>query len=402
MNKTKRELTFKHNLQQGRHGWLRLSPAYSVKVVDTILNQIGDTDHALDPFAGTGTTGLVCAERGLHCTLFDINPFLVWLAETKIASYTQHDLLEVLDGAKRVIASVSNRPNSDLAWTPPLSNIERWWSSDRLVVLSHIFEALSKHFPSRSAAKDLLLIAFCRLVIEWSNAAFDHQSMSFKQATNQLFVIDERELILAHFSTLVRQITASAATMLRGKANVIRADARAIPHSTDSYTCVITSPPYPNRMSYIRELRPYMYWLGYLNEPREAGELDWQAIGGTWGVATSRLNTWQPNGVSIDDHDLTQAVEQIASQNQLLANYVHKYFIDMLTHFESLYSAVAPAASVFYIVGNSKFYHTVLHVEKIYAHLLSRAGFENITIETLRKRNSKKELFEYLVSAQKR
>ncbi|WP_322490103.1 hypothetical protein [Chloroflexus sp.] len=37
---------------------------------------------------------------------------------------------------------------------------------------------------------------------------------------------------------------------------------------------VITSPPYPNRMSYIRELRPYMYWLGYLNNGRDAGELD--------------------------------------------------------------------------------------------------------------------------------
>ena len=42
-------------------------------------------------------------------------------------------------------------------------------------------------------------------------------------------------------------------------------------------------------MSYIRELRPYMYWLGILENARDTGELDWSAIGGTWGVATSRL-----------------------------------------------------------------------------------------------------------------
>ena len=38
-----------------------------------------------------------------------------------------------------------------------------------------------------------------------------------------------------------------------------------------------------------------MYWLGFLAEPKEAGELDWQAIGGTWGVATSRLAKWSPS-----------------------------------------------------------------------------------------------------------
>lgn len=32
------ELTFKHNANHGRHGWLRLTPAYSVKLVNDILS----------------------------------------------------------------------------------------------------------------------------------------------------------------------------------------------------------------------------------------------------------------------------------------------------------------------------------------------------------------------------
>ena len=36
------------------------------------------------------------------------------------------------------------------------------------------------------------------------------------------------------------------------------------------------------------------YWLGFLDNGREVGELDWSAIGGTWGVATSRLIGWEP------------------------------------------------------------------------------------------------------------
>ena len=55
------DLTFRHNVHRGRHGWLRLTPAYSVKLVGDILAASRKPRFVLDPFAGTGTTGLVCA-----------------------------------------------------------------------------------------------------------------------------------------------------------------------------------------------------------------------------------------------------------------------------------------------------------------------------------------------------
>jgi hypothetical protein len=61
---------------------------------------------------------------------------------------------------------------------------------------------------------------------------------------------------------------------------------------------------------------------------------------------------------------------------------------------------LAHHARCHYIVGNSKFYGTVLPVEEIYASLFEDAGFQAIDVQTIRKRTSKKELFEYLVSAQ--
>lgn len=75
------DLTFKYNLKQGRHGWLRLTPAYSIKIVENLLERAGKPQLVLDPFSGTGTTGLVCAERGIACNLVEINPFLAWLVE---------------------------------------------------------------------------------------------------------------------------------------------------------------------------------------------------------------------------------------------------------------------------------------------------------------------------------
>jgi len=67
-----------------------------------------------------------------------------------------------------------------------------------------------------------------------------------------------------------------------GSSKVVLGDARDLAQEADGlFDLVITSPPYANRMSYIRELRPYMYRLGYLDDGRDAGELDWSTIGGT-------------------------------------------------------------------------------------------------------------------------
>ena len=54
-----------------------------------------------------------------------------------------------------------------------------------------------------------------------------------------------------------------------------------------------------------------------------------------------------------------------------------------------------------YIVGNSKFYDMLLPVEAIFARLFQAAGFVDTEMYVIRKRSSKKELFEFVVSAKK-
>ncbi len=397
------DLTFKYNLKHGRHSWLRLTPAYSIKIVQQILAHNPTITHVLDPFSGTGTTGLVCAENNVHCDLTDINPFLVWFATAKTANYTTKDLLEARESIDAIHKHALDMHKTDQLWLPPIHNITRWWSEKRLLALAKIQHGLNAFFPYPSPARDLLLIAFCNLVIQWSNAAFNHQSMSFKDTSaKQLTLFDEEQEIIRQFSSIAEKIIASARTPLEGTTRVFVEDARQLRISDHrKYDCVITSPPYPNRMSYIRELRPYMYWLGYLTDGREAGELDWQAIGGTWGIATSRLQSWQPNGTPISYPGFEKMIAEIASQSITLANYVHRYFLDIAQHLQNLYSILLPGAQIFYIVGNSRFYDTVVPVEKIYAALFDNFGFIDSHIEVIRKRNSKKELFEYIVSATK-
>jgi len=397
-------LTHKANLNQTRYGWLRLTPAYSVNLVKDILGSTLSRDSlVLDPFCGTGTTALVCAEKGVLADTVDINPFLLWLTKTKAQSYNNRDLNDFKSASEK-LAEIITTWITDEIWTPPIHQIEKWWDQDILHILGQVMHAI-RNMEGLYSSKtlDLLKVAFCRVMIVHSSASFNHQSMSFKKQYNYS-ILGARDDLYITWKATIDNIYSAAKTKILQSPRVFLCDARQLstllPHNY--YTCVITSPPYPNRMSYIRELRPYMYWLGYLNDGREAGELDWKAIGGTWGIATSKVGKWTPPvNRPIPYPEFSEILEKIAQRSDLLSRYVHKYFFDMIDHLNELFIVTRSGATINYIVGNSKFYDVLLPVEEIFAALFEASGFVEIKIKPLRKRTSKKELYEYIVSATK-
>lgn len=392
--------TFRGNIEASRHGWLRLTPAYSVHLVRELLDAPPVSEpRVLDPFCGTGTTLVASAERGLDCATVDLNPFLVWLARAKAAPYSG----ATLDAGRRLIqrmAHAARNPSARAGFVPPIHRVEKWWAEAPLAALSRAHGVLTRsRRPPR--VLDLGRLALCQALIAVANVSFGHQSMSFKQggAAPSADAVSKRLLESAE-----RLVATASLEKLGGHQTVRRGDARDVSRlfSKRRFDLVITSPPYPNRMSYIRELRPYMYWLGYLTDRSEAGRLDWQAIGGTWGIATSNLASWMPDPtLPVPHRGFSTIVRRIERHQPLLGRYVHKYFQDMVSHTRALLPVLAPGATVHYVVGNSKFYDVLVPVEQIFASLFRSVGLRKVRIDELRKRTSKPELFEYKVSARR-
>jgi hypothetical protein len=397
------DYTFKYNRNLQRHGWLRLTPAYSVKLVHELVEEIltkpREELFLLDPFSGTATTGVVAAQMGISSHLFDINPFLIWLGNIKCANYSVEEISYLRQVGSRVIAGYKQYLGED-NWAPEIHNIERWWSKHTLQILTAIRHAIVEELGEvgESVAGSLIWLGFCRLAIDTSAAAFNHVSMSFHQTTAS----HAWQTIDILFTDILNTILTSASYPLPGSATVFQKDSRTLKDGLFKYTDVITSPPYPNRISYIRELRPYMYWTGFLKKAQEAGELDWQAIGGTWGIATSRLKEWQPEVSELPEGviDVCHQIENSEEKNALLmSRYVHKYFHDMHLHLDSLRHVLEPGARLQYIVGNSSFYGINVETQQLLADLMTYQGYRNVTYQAFRKRNSKKELLEYCVAA---
>jgi hypothetical protein len=402
--KQRADLTFKFNQDLGRHGWLRLTPAYSVKIVESIMSKIDKHVRVIDPFCGTATTPLCGAYHGHDVTALDINPFLVWLGDVKTNIYQESTFSDVLNTAKSLLDFSVSEDGNDV---PPIYNINRWWNPEVLRFLSQLKKSIERFYPRRTPEKDLLLIAFCRTLIKLSNAAFNHQSMSFKsKRSNQLSLLEHETNFQNTFLAELAFILNTAKDNPPRRCTIILGDSKQVASKVDGkFDLLVTSPPYPNRISYIRELRPYMYWLGYLNEAKQAGELDSITIGGTWGVATSRLSNWErsPDGFYPEyfENLLAKIANRENRSGQILANYIAKYFEDIWTHLKSVVEILNSNARVHYIIGNSVFYDVLVPVERIYRDMFTELGFKEVQISTIRKRNSKKALFEFDVNGVK-
>lgn len=407
------DLTFKLNRHFGRHGWLRLTPAYSVKLVSKILAASDRGIRVLDPFSGTATTPLCAAYAGDNGIGVEINPFLTWLGKAKLATYRPSCLRAAREILLKLISQAS-QAESKSAVPPPIHNVQRWWNPEPLDFLCKFKAALEEAALEEGPVRDLLLVVFCRLVINFSNAAFNHQSMSFKDTVatgssenRQQGLLFNTEPDLGCSARVEGQyVLDSASDNPSGTGRVVAGDSRSVSTAVqDECDLLITSPPYPNRMSYIRELRPYMYWLGYLETGRDAGEMDWAAIGGTWGIATSRLADWQRSSDGFYppyfDTILTRISHADNKSGVLLSNYVAKYFEDMWLHIRDVVKVISTGGTVHYVIGNSTFYDVVVPVERLFADMLTEAGFGEARITRIRKRNSKKELYEFDVSATK-
>jgi len=393
------DYTFKYNRTSGRHGWLRLTPAYSVKLVEEILRDSVTKGIILDPFSGSGTTGLCAKEQGQEAYLFEINPFLVWLAKAKCRSYSEIAAAEILAAAKSAL-SIDVSEHDFEQYTPNMYQIERWWTKSAITALSKIRAGISLTFgaPGQSDVGDLLWVAFCRLVIDTSSAAFNHVSMSFKEMPTQQSILEIDDIYLSAVGFVASTLLLPSETPV----HVLEQDSLQIRPIDFKASHVITSPPYPNRISYIRELRPYMYWTGFLQDSQAASELDWSAVGGTWGVATSRLASWEPS-LQIPVSCLSKTVDTIersdGRSSHLMAQYVHKYFHDMFLHLSSLKSVLEDNAKIDYILGNSYFFGVHVPTDMIITDMLHTIGYKNEKSTVIRKRNSKKGLFEFRIEA---
>jgi hypothetical protein len=118
-----------------------LTPAYSVKLVKEIIENIPQEAFVLDPFSGTATTGLVASEHGLSAHCLDINPFLIWIGNAKCRNYSKSELDRLVEGIQNSLRDFKAITKND-NWLPAIHNINRWWCRHTLKILAALRQSI--------------------------------------------------------------------------------------------------------------------------------------------------------------------------------------------------------------------------------------------------------------------
>jgi hypothetical protein len=405
----RRETTFKGKLDEPIQRWFSITPSYAPALVADCAEHLGDApdERYLDPFSGSGTTAVWCRLNTRACTAVEWNPALHFISSVKAGWDADPDALEAA-GATFAAAWAAATPDAPAAaaylrahpeHVPRISNPQRWWSTSSLADLAAARATLAAH-PPTPAVRPGVELALLRILLEVSRARYNHASVTFAAHDDHpappACAVFERRL-----AEMVADLHAVSGRPQR-LARVLRGNSLALDTVLPDpgvYTRVICSPPYPNRYSYARETRPHLFFLDLIADAAAVGALEYEAMGGTWGRATSALSRpHAPETPEVADL-MAPLLDRLRAAHPLMTNYAVRYFNDFWRHVRSLDRAMAPRARMAYVVGNSKLGGVDVPVAEWILRLFEAAGWRRIGvgIHHMRRRNSRSGLVESVI-----
>jgi hypothetical protein len=258
---------------------------------------------------------------------------------------------------------------------------------------------LSAH-PPPPALRPGIELALLGILVEVSRARYSHASITFSRdevsaPRDALAAFERRAGEIATDLRLIAARPQRLGTVLH--ANSLRLD-DAVPEA-GSYTRVICSPPYPNRYSYARETRPHLFFLDLVPNAAAVGEIEWQAMGGTWGRATSALQRPHVPDTPEVAGLMAPLLPALRAAHPLMANYGVRYFNDLWLHVRALDGVMARHARLAYVIGNCKLGGVEIPVAEWLLRLFELAGWRAMGqgIHHMRRRNSRSGLVESVV-----
>ncbi|MBU0953175.1 MAG: site-specific DNA-methyltransferase [Nanoarchaeota archaeon] len=329
--------TFTPNRKLPVYNWLYYKEGYARDLVWTLLDRFKLNGPLLDPFCGSGTTLLACAQRGIPSVGYDVQSVALLASLVKTTPYDRDTLKAIAD------ALLSERFVPEPG--PVLPIMKRAFSKHNLADV--LFWKKQVDQVKNPACRNFFLLALITAAMKGSWLFKDGGVLKVKKRP-----VAPVKLL---FKRTVRKWIKELGTQdLRAPARVVAQDAR---HIEGRYENVITSPPYLNNIDYTKVYQVENWFLGATGTP---------------------IRSWIGNE---------------GKQLPLLKKFdlpyaAHAYFSDMNTVLKEMHKALVPGGRAALVVGNAYFAPLEQHVEVdfILSFLAEKIGFSIEEIGVLQER----------------
>ncbi len=397
------DVTFKKGRSESIHSWFRLTPSFSPELVRFYIKyfSIDEKNEVLDPFNGKGTTIIECKKKNINSFAVELNPLLYKITKNSIVwNFDLHELSNqknfILKEYLDLKESFKNQTVEEFCdkkkiSIPKIYDVFRWWKKDVLKDLL-ILKLILKGEKLKEFEK-IYFIILSTISLDCANIHRNHPTISFDD--NHARRIDVWGEFESNFDKILSDLTQVNKIKSIGESIVVNGDSTKLSNYTSKrkFDFLITSPPYPNRYSYIHTTRPQLFFMDIIDDRKEATELDLKAIGGTWGRATSNLQKdfLEPKK---EIKEFLTYVEELRPKSLLMCNYATKYFNMMYDHILELKKVCKKGFKGVYVVGNSRLSGVEIYTEIILSKIFVKVGFDLEVVHIYRKRGGKKKLYE--------
>lgn len=422
------------------HSWLKYKEGFSADLVNTLLDITGVKAGAtiLDPFFGSGTTGLVCQMRGINCIGFDILPLskIAIDAKKNVFSYNIKELKRLIEDVKRleIPSNYKKRVNS-----VPITKYAYPDETEQFLAYINEWILLSQYTPE---AKNILQLAVINSLEKISYTAKDGQYLRWDYRSKKVIKANERrqkggkpplktrfdkgeipsakETIVQELELILNDVLhvqknrmlTNDATVSFHQESVLKALPSMVSNSVDG---VITSPPYCNRYDYTRTYALELAYLGLSNKDIKhlrqtllsctvENKSKQQQMREIY-INNGRLNDFIEIQEKINGNktfkEIMSALQKRASNKELnnkgVLRMVEGYFTELAFVYAELFRVCKPGAYVAFVNDNVRYGGEVIPVDFLSCDFAEAFGFEIKKIFCLKqqKGNSSQQMKKY-------
>jgi DNA modification methylase len=373
---------------------LRLAEMFQLRKGSMAGRRQGDNAETpsvqvLDPFCGVGTTLLACRQLGLNSIGFDVHPVAVFASKVKTRDYDPEILKQEI---KSLIKAKFSRPTK----LPDSGIVRRVFPrhilEDAVFFRDTILERSSHHGmkvaepPSSgnatsnghisSEVRDFLTLGLMSVAIKCSYACKDGAVIKVrKKPTPPLRDMLRRQLFrmlrdVQNFKAVDgEKASRDAFQPMACETFADFGDSRALPLESESVDCIITSPPYLNKIEYtkIYEIEHELFLRHVQETPGLRSYI---------GLSLSRLEK--------DSSRLEKALDYETVQQ--LPMEALPYLVDMFQSIEEMHRVCRKGAKLGIVVGNGCFPTCTVDSDILLSRMAESLGFTVQKILVLNKR----------------
>lgn len=364
-----------------RHRWYLVKEAFSPHLVEAAIRAHAcETSLVLDPFSGSGTVALTCAENRVASIGIEVNPFLAFLARAKLLQVSNTRFREGAEDAREGFRTKSPSSLESFSTFVPRRGRRGLFQREILRAFDGAWDRSMREPPK---VRDLTRLALLGAAMDCCNAVRDGKCLRYRKGrAEHRFTVEEFD---AAFRDRVGVIAMDLELLpIRQRSNEIRlGDARDLVRTEEAFNLIVTSPPYLNSFDYTDVYRPELFLGRFVTSMAELRSLRQRTL-------RSHLQTaWKSPVKSDFGRRYSRVIKRLlAAQGQLwnkrLPLMVQAYFEDMQTVLESCYRLMRRGGGAWLVVSTSSYGGNEIPVDFILAEIAERIGWRVRDIELLR------------------